>query len=233
MARLSKSQQERQSRLKALMHQVPEDTDISKLIFGFMGSGANMMPSPSADRHAAIACAAAVEHGLKSAIGLYLADDADRKSLFEDFEGPLGSFSSRTKIARALGVIDDAKVSDIDIIRRVRNTFAHSVLPISFGQQDLSQLVDEIYILSEPTWDLFHDQYKKARERYILSCAIHFIELRSHKVRPRVDPISHALSLAEALQTSQQTLPQSLSPQSRSAGLGFGRISPPATKPEG
>lgn len=53
--------------------------------------------------------------------------------------GPLASFSSRTKIANALAWIDDDVFRDIEVVRGVRNEFAHSFdLDLSFENASIS-----------------------------------------------------------------------------------------------
>jgi hypothetical protein len=234
MARLSKTQQERNARLKALITHVPEGTDIAELIFAFVlptnalapsGQPAPIpvLPHPAGDRHAAIACAAAIEHGLKQAITRHLAEDASSKGLFDDFESALGSFSARTAMARALGIIDDSGVADLDIIRRIRNTFAHSVLPISFGTPDIAFLTAEIKRLKEPIWDLFDAQYTAPRDRYVVSCAVYYASLLIHKGPPRPTAVTRAVALAEAILASPRTppLPRLPATESESRIPGF------------
>jgi hypothetical protein len=233
MARLSKTQQERNARLKALITHVPEGTDIHRLIFDFMSpknalTGKPLPSHAAGDRHAAIACAAAIEHGLKHAIGLYLADDADAKTIFDDFEAPLGAFSSRTVMARALGVIDANVAADLDVVRRVRNTFAHSVLPIAFGEpDDIAHLVAEIKIIDDPFWRLLHSQSDGPRDRYVVSCGIHYAALLAHRPRPRVSAVEHAVALAEEILASPRKPPLPPLPDSESLGRSFGFEPPP------
>lgn len=50
---------------------------------------------------------------------------------------PLGSFSARTLIAYCLGLISEDEFKDIEIIRDIRNKFAHNLLEISFDNQSI------------------------------------------------------------------------------------------------
>lgn len=53
--------------------------------------------------------------------------------------GPLGTFSSRIAITRALEWISAAAYQDLEIIRRVRNQFAHATdLGLSFSTQSVA-----------------------------------------------------------------------------------------------
>ncbi len=199
------------------MHEVPEGTDIADLIFDFVGIPSNPpLRHPSGDRHAAIACAAAIEHALKKAITLHLAPDADLRGLFEEYpSGPLTSFADRLTMARALGIVDAQVAHDLDQVRRLRNTFAHSVLPISFAQDDVAGLVSDLRILHNPTWRLFDTHHKQPRDRYVLTCAIHYTAINDYVLPPT--PRERAAMLADSL----LALPSRPQPQS-----------PPASKPE-
>lgn len=70
----------------------------------------------------------------------------ERAYLF-DFNGPIGTFSSKIRIANALGIINRQFFKKIDLVREMRNTCAHTVNPISF-------LTKEIY---DATVCLVHD----------------------------------------------------------------------------
>jgi hypothetical protein len=50
-----------------------------------------------------------------------------------DYEGPLGAFSKRIKVAYALGVFNSVVRDELEIIRDIRNAFAHSIIPLSFS----------------------------------------------------------------------------------------------------
>jgi DNA-binding MltR family transcriptional regulator len=54
------------------------------------------------------------------------------KRLFESF-GPLGSFSNKILMARALGIITNEIYQELEKIREIRNIFAHSNARQSFG----------------------------------------------------------------------------------------------------
>lgn len=59
--------------------------------------------------------------------------------LVEGFNAPLGTFSTRTAAAYALGLITEREFKECDTLRRVRNRFAHNI-QASFDAQDISDL---------------------------------------------------------------------------------------------
>ena len=67
-----------------------------------------------------------LEEQLKNVIEAYLIEDSDTELLLEGFNAPLGSLSSRIKAAHCLGLISDIEYADCNILRKIRNEFAHS-----------------------------------------------------------------------------------------------------------
>ena len=48
------------------------------------------------------------------------------KELVEGFNAPLGTFGSRIKAVYAFGLVTDEQFKDMEILRKVRNHFAHN-----------------------------------------------------------------------------------------------------------
>ena len=61
------------------------------------------------------------------------------KELFK-MAGPLGTFSNKVLVAYALGVFGVETKNNFDIIRTIRNTFAHCRKPISFKTEAVREL---------------------------------------------------------------------------------------------
>jgi mannitol operon repressor len=61
---------------------------------------------------------------------------------------PLGSFSSRSLCAYCLGLISENEFHDVEIIRKIRNSFAHDLLRTSFDTQSIK---DRCKMLIMPT----------------------------------------------------------------------------------
>lgn len=87
-------------------------------------------------RSAAILMAADLESTLEFAIIIRLKRN-DEKTIDNliSRDGPLSSFSAKIHLAYAMGLVDDDAFNDINIIRRVRNAFAHSPRPIDFSEE--------------------------------------------------------------------------------------------------
>jgi mannitol operon repressor len=68
-----------------------------------------------------------LEQMLKDILCAFLMKDRVVDELFEGGNAPLGTFSARAKLAYTLGLISEPEFQDIDLIRRIRNEFAHDM----------------------------------------------------------------------------------------------------------
>jgi mannitol operon repressor len=65
------------------------------------------------------------------------AEDKVEKLLSGGPNAPLGTFSARALSAYCLGLISEDEFKDIEVIRTIRNDFAHNLLEISFDNQSI------------------------------------------------------------------------------------------------
>jgi hypothetical protein len=56
----------------------------------------------------------------------------------------LGNFSSKISMAFALGLIDRNTLNELDLIRKIRNKFAHEHQSISFDDETLAPLIEKL-----------------------------------------------------------------------------------------
>jgi DNA-binding MltR family transcriptional regulator len=115
----------RKSKLRDLSrHQLAHD-DITALIDAF---GEDEHPIATA-----ILGAGLIEHDLEKLLRSKLKrkDDETWAMLIAD-NGPLNSFSSKIAMGYALGIYDQRARSDLNIVRNIRNAFAHSKKLIQF-----------------------------------------------------------------------------------------------------
>ena len=87
------------------------------------------------DRGAVLISSGFLENTLKEILISYLIDDIDPKVIF-DGNGPLSSFSSRIKFCYCLALISKEEMQDLEIIRGIRNDFAHKY-KVSFEDQSI------------------------------------------------------------------------------------------------
>jgi hypothetical protein len=81
------------------------------------------------DRGAAILLATNVENALQGALTRMFRTRSNTRKLF-GVNSPLGAFSNKFEVGYALGIFGDQTKSNLDIIRTVRNAFAHAKIPL-------------------------------------------------------------------------------------------------------
>lgn len=90
------------------------------------------------DRGCALMAAAFLDENLKDMLKAKFIDDTDSfKTLFTG-TGGMATFSSRIELSYLLGYISPQVRSHLNIIRRIRNDFAHSMEIISFETESIS-----------------------------------------------------------------------------------------------
>ena len=122
-----------------------------KISLGRLGLGAALdhaiqfiqVLATESDRGMILAGAAYIDNSLRRLLESQLVEDSSIGKLFE-YNGPLGTFSSRTDLAFALGLIDRGIQCDIHLIRKIRNECAHTDLPISFKNCSVKNRIREL-----------------------------------------------------------------------------------------
>jgi DNA-binding MltR family transcriptional regulator len=87
-------------------------------------------------RAAAVVAAAVLDQLLKRCLQAFLREDA--KGLFGAYK-PLSSLKAKSDVAYALGILSEDEFVDIDIIRDIRNTFAHDFAIGTFSSEQIVQ----------------------------------------------------------------------------------------------
>lgn len=68
----------------------------------------------------------------------------ERQRLF-NYEGPLGSFSNRIRMAQALGIFDRATKKKCEIIKELRNTCAHCHSQVTFQTPEIQGAIAALF----------------------------------------------------------------------------------------
>src|ERR1700738_1268146 len=99
------------------------------------------------DRGAAILLATNLENTLQIAIRRWLQiSDPLRRELFREPASPAKTFSSKIIIAHALGIFGPTTRRNLDLIRTIRNAFAHAKKPIRFDDRPIADLCNFLVI---------------------------------------------------------------------------------------
>jgi mannitol operon repressor len=91
------------------------------------------------DRGAALIGAALVDSELEKLLRSHFLGGESTDQLLTG-SGPLSTFSSRIRMCYSLGLITKLEYKESDIIRRVRNEFAHKLHGLSFGDMRIADL---------------------------------------------------------------------------------------------
>ena len=100
-------------------------------------------------RAAAVLAGALVEDALQFAIQthfVYLPRN-ERDKLF-DYPGPLASFDAKIRVGYAMALYGPVIRNDLDVIRRIRNGFAHARKPITFDTPQVAKEMAKIQYLA-------------------------------------------------------------------------------------
>lgn len=84
------------------------------------------------DRGLALVAAALIDEKLGETLAAFFCETYKASRLLSDGNAPLGSFSARIQLCHALGLIDAFEHSEIELLRKVRNEFAHARHGMSF-----------------------------------------------------------------------------------------------------
>jgi DNA-binding MltR family transcriptional regulator len=100
--------------------------------------------------------------------------------------GALGSFFSKIQAAWAFGLISEDEYADLELIREIRNGFAHDVLDCDFNSQDARSKCDRLSIAWRAlgTRSLAH---RVAFNMEIYTLAL-LLTQRAQRVTPRTSP---------------------------------------------
>jgi DNA-binding MltR family transcriptional regulator len=95
----------------------------------------------ASDSEIVLSAAGALDNLLRIAIGTTFRAAVsfnDMKGIFEG-NGPLSTLDSKIRVASALGIIPGDFRDDVDLIRSIRNSFAHSISTRHFSDNDIKQ----------------------------------------------------------------------------------------------
>lgn len=90
------------------------------------------------DRGCALFAAAYIDKALGKLLKSHLVQGSKVDEELFTGQAPLGSFSSRIKLAYYLGRISAAERKDLDTIRQIRNDFAHNAAALTFSDQSIA-----------------------------------------------------------------------------------------------
>jgi len=145
--------------------------------------------SAESDRGCALVAAAYLDKELEVALRLFFVERiAD--AMFE-FNGPAGTFSAKILLAHANGLIADEVRASLDLLRKIRNDFAHLEISVSFESESvrsrigaIAQHLDEGPNSLSNSRDVFIDAVVKLAGSVHMSQAMAY-----HRTTPTFQPL--------------------------------------------
>lgn len=92
------------------------------------------------DRGAALVGAALIDERLERILNSHFVECKQSDELLNGVNSPLGTLNARAKLSYCLGLITTLEFKEIEIIRQVRNLFAHKVIGLTFNSQKVSDM---------------------------------------------------------------------------------------------
>jgi hypothetical protein len=92
----------------------------------------------ASDRVAAVACAAFLDDSLGAALSARFVrlGKGWEDRIFSGGTAPLGTFSAKIRLGYALALFRPSTQKDLDLIRTIRNAFAHTASPVFFSDAE-------------------------------------------------------------------------------------------------
>lgn len=146
------------------------------------------------DRACIIVASANMESRLQTMLTTFLSlNKASAKELFS-FNGPLGTLSSRLKLAYALRLIDKAFFSHLETFRKIRNDVVHHGASVSLTEPSINARVQSIlsYFRQSKKFNRWATKIEKLNEdqkdfRYCLSFLALMIEHTTINLQPIIN----------------------------------------------
>jgi mannitol operon repressor len=105
------------------------------------------------ERGTALAAAAMLDEQLARIIESFLIPNKGTKALLDGFNAPLGTFSARISASFALGLLSEIDYRECELIRKVRNEFAHQI-KVSFKNERVVSLCAQLQLSAKSYGDV-------------------------------------------------------------------------------
>ena len=123
--------------ISALIQKAPNEAELNEAY--------REIDRQESDRATAIVAASYVQDVLRFALSnrFVALSTKEYRDLF-NFPTPLSSFSALIKVSYAVGLCAKPVRDDLEIIRDIRNGFAHAMIPVTFNTQEIKTSVDKL-----------------------------------------------------------------------------------------
>lgn len=143
------------------------------------------------DRGAAVLLGTFVESALEDVITIFLSRNINRRRIFSGTNAPLNTFSDKILMGHALEIYGPETLHNLEIIKLIRNAFAHSRISIRFSTPEVKNVCATLKIPT-PRHGLLLPPTKDAPPRKIFQyiCFAIVSDFAGLKIRPTAK-VSH------------------------------------------
>lgn len=131
------------------------------------------------DRAAAVLAGGYLDAFLESALRSVLTPGGRTDDLF-DARGVLQSFAAKIGLSFSLGIVTEPLARDMDLVRKVRNYFAHHVWEASFDSSPVCDWCSQIGVVDSAIDSTTKERVKDenpARLRYLLAVGLSTLQI--------------------------------------------------------
>jgi DNA-binding MltR family transcriptional regulator len=100
--------------------------------------------SKASDLAFALIAGAFLEKALTTLLHKFFIESKITEQALDERDGLLRDFSARTRIAYCLGLVSKGMYQNLVVVGTIRNTFAHSHLPLNFKNPEIKKLCDTL-----------------------------------------------------------------------------------------
>jgi mannitol operon repressor len=100
-------------------------------------------------RGGVLVAASFLENLLHKVLQAFLIEGKAQDQILSGFNAPVGTFSAKIALAAALGLISERERRECDLIRKIRNKFAHNIHP-SFDDDEIKSICLELTYRAMP-----------------------------------------------------------------------------------
>lgn len=123
------------------------------------------------DRDAAILGGSILEELLNRLLEKRLVKSPVFKKTIDNSNSPLSTFSYKIQMCYLMGLISKKMYDDLNIVRKIRNEFAHKIVGCSFENKDIKSSVENLAFAKLP---LFTEWLSaaSAKDQFLLHCTV-------------------------------------------------------------
>jgi hypothetical protein len=156
--------------MRALRKRLAERPDTASMWNTIRAFDTNAVNAQHTDRALALVLGAILEQALETAIMTHCTslDGAEKRRLWAGSDDAPIPFSIKLRFGFALGIFGPRSRADLNIIRHVRNLFAHTKTSLEFGSSEVRDLCDQLQWIDVITWGgILGSKPTTARRKYL------------------------------------------------------------------